>query len=288
MPRVHPAARAGFAALGAAAPPLAVEASFAAFRRVGPPTPVLPADRAVHDRARRGTLEVRGQEVATYAWGDPAAPAVLLVHGWQSRASRFAALAADLEAAGHHVRAFDGVAHGDSTGRRTTILDHLEILARLAEHPAGVTGLVGHSFGALAAGIALREGLVGGSLAAVATSPSFDQLVEGFVAATGLPVRLREPLARRIARGLFPGEPDPRTRFDLVRRPAPEDVPTLFVHDAGDRQVPHAYAHRLHAAHPGSRLLVTSELGHNRVLDSPEVRAVVVDHVAAGDRAPAR
>lgn len=284
MPRVHPSVRAGFRALGTIAPPLAVEAALAAFRRVGPPGQVREQDRPVHDRARRGTLRVRGHEVVTYAWGDPAAPGVLLVHGWRSRASRFAALAADLEAAGLHVLAFDGVAHGDSAGETTTILDHLEIVRRLADRPEGLAGVMGHSFGAFAAGVALHEGLPARSFAAVAAVPGFDHLTSSFAGHVGLPDRLREPLARRIARSLFPDEPDPRARFDLLLNPAPDGVPTLFVHDAGDREVPHAHAHRLHAAHPGSRLVVTSELGHNRVLDAPEVRATIVEHVTSSLR----
>ncbi|MCF4121951.1 alpha/beta hydrolase [Antribacter sp. KLBMP9083] len=281
MPRVHAAVRAGFRTLATVAPPLAVEAAFAAFRRVGPPGRVRDQDRAVHERARRGTLHVRGHEVVTYAWGDPAAPPVLLVHGWKSRASRFAALTADLEAAGLQVLAFDGVAHGSSAGRTTTILDHLEILNRIADRPAGLAAVVGHSFGAFAAGVALHEGLPARNFTAVAAVPGFDHLTSSFAGAVGLPDRLREPLARRISSGAFPGEPDPRTRFDLLLNPAPEAVPTLFVHDAGDREVTHAHAHRLHAAHPGSRLVVTSGLGHNRVLDAPEVRAMIVEHVTS-------
>ncbi|WP_125777778.1 alpha/beta fold hydrolase [Antribacter gilvus] len=281
MPRVHPLVRTAFATLGTVAPPVALAASVAAFRRVGPPTPVRSTDRPVHDRARRGELAVRGERVATYAWGDPAAPPVLVVHGWQSRASRLAAIVTDLEAAGFRPVAFDAPAHGDSSGRFTTILDFLEILQRLRDDTGEPQAVVGHSFGAFAGGIALHEGLGAHGFVGIASAARFDLLSDTFAATVGLPTSLYERLAGRIATAVFPDEPDPRRRFDLLARPAPAHVPALFVQDADDHEVSLGFARRLHAAHPSSRLVVTSGLGHNRVLDAPAVRAEILAHVVA-------
>ncbi|MCP2265717.1 alpha/beta fold hydrolase [Promicromonospora thailandica] len=279
MPRIHPAVRAAFRTTGRLAPSLAVTAAYRLFRTIGPRTPVREADRATHERARRGELRVAGERVATYAWGDPAGSPVLLVHGWQSRASRFARLVDDLEQAGHHVLAFDGVAHGDSTGRRTTILDHLAIARRIADDAGPFAGVVGHSFGGLAAGIALAEGLPGAVLATVAAVPSFSALNAGFLRTIDMPPALDARHAALVAARLFPADRDPVDRFDLLRHPAP--APALFVHGTRDREVPAAAARALHAAHPRSRLLEV-DAGHNSALDEAAARAAVVGHVAAG------
>ncbi|GGM23520.1 alpha/beta fold hydrolase [Promicromonospora citrea] len=277
MPPMHPAVRATFRTAGRLAPPLAVAAAYQVFRTLGPRTPVRDADRATHERARRGELRLAGERVATYAWGDPAGPPVLLVHGWRSRASRFARLVDGLEQAGHHVLAYDGVAHGDSTGRRTTILDHLAVARELVERSGAPVGVVGHSFGGLTAGIALTEGLRGGALVALAAVPSFADLNRGFLETVGLPPALHARHSRLVARRLFPDDPDPVARFDLVHRPAP--VPALFVHGTRDREVPPAASRALHAAHPDSRL-VEADAGHNSVLDADETVAAVVEHLA--------
>lgn len=284
MPRIHPAVRAAFRITGRVVPPLALEAAYRTFRTVGPRTPVRPDDRATHERARRGELDLAGERVVTYEWGDPAGTPVLLVHGWQSRASRFARLVEDLELAGHRVLAYDAVAHGESTGRYTTILDHLAIIRRTQDGAGELAGVVGHSFGALAAGIALGEGLPAGAFAAIAAVPSFDAVNDGFLRAIDLPRALDARHARRVATGIFPAEPDPAGRFDLLRRPAP--VPALFVHGDRDREVPAAASRALHAAHRGSRLLVLPG-SHNRVLDDADARAAVVDHIAAHAARPA-
>jgi pimeloyl-ACP methyl ester carboxylesterase len=277
--RILAVARAGLVGLSVAAPPLAVEAAYRMFRHVGAPAPVRAADRAVHERARRGRVHVHGYDVATYSWGDPAAPPVLLAHGWQLRAARFAVLVEALEAADLRPVAFDGPAHGASTGRRTTVLEHVAAMRAVQETTGPLAAVVGHSLGGLAAGLAVRDGLAADRYVAIAAPTGFDSVVGTFRRRAGLPDRLHEPLCERVARGLFPGVDEARARLDLTRRPVPAGVPALFVHDVDDPLHGSGEARRLHAAHPGSELLVTAGLGHNRLLDDPDVVAAVVQHV---------
>ncbi|MGV9195387.1 alpha/beta hydrolase [Microbacterium sp. MC2] len=85
-----------------------------------------------------------GAEVVTYEWGD-GDRTVVLIHGWNGRASQFATLARELVAEGYRVVAFDAPAHGASSGRHTYIHDWT---ARLSvEHaalPPGTAVLVIH------------------------------------------------------------------------------------------------------------------------------------------------
>src|SRR5690606_26867194 len=60
-------------------------------------------------------------------------------------------------------------------------------------------------------------------------------------------------------------------RLDLRRHVVRVRADVLFIHDRDDREVPIAASEALHYAMPGSRLLVTAGLGHNRILRSPGV-----------------
>lgn len=281
MPYVPAAVSTGFRVLSAVAPPLAVRLAARTFWRFGPPSPVRPADRAVHERAVRGTLAVDGERVATYRWGDPTAPAVLLVHGWKSRASRFAGLVTALEEVGLGVVSFDGVAHGDSTGRRMSAIDHMAAIRAVHDAEGPFSAVVGHSLGGLAAGLALHDDFPTARFVSVSTMTGFDALAESFLRLVGMPSSLHEPFCRHVER-TFPGDVrDIRARIDLVTHPVPARVPTLFVQDDDDRMSLPDGARRLHAATPGSRLLVTHGLGHNRILDDPDVVAAAVAHVTA-------
>ena len=76
--------------------------------------------------------------------------------------------------------------------------------------------------------------------------------------------------------------------FDAVFQASQVDpVPTLVVHDRGDRQTPYADAARLVASLPDARLVTTDGLGHRRILqDRAVVRQVaafvVSDELQAG------
>ncbi|MFD2792052.1 alpha/beta hydrolase [Promicromonospora vindobonensis] len=298
MPLTQRATRATFRVLGRAAPPAAVALGSALYWRTGAPAPVRPADRAVHDAARQAPLAHRptahrGRDpradtagtvtVATYSWGEPGAPAVLLVHGWRSRASAFGRIIEDLTGAGLRAVAYDAPGHGASGGRRRTGLDDLAIIRRLSDaEDAPWAAVIGHSLGVLAAGIALHEGLEAERFTAISGLTSARVTTDGFVRTAGIPWALRDRFAAGAQRYALPDHPDVYERFDLLRRTVPASVPALWVHDAGDRVNPHHLSEQLHEAHAASsELFTTTGLGHNKILGDPPVRSRIQDHLAA-------
>ncbi|PUB25578.1 serine aminopeptidase S33 family [Promicromonospora sp. AC04] len=294
MSKTQRAARASFRVLGRAAPPLALTLGAATYWRAGAPATVRPADRAVHDSARRGTLAhhptFRGGRdaggtvtVTTYTWGEAGAPAVLLVHGWRSRASAFGRIVEDLTGAGLRVVAYDAPAHGASGGRHRTGLDDLAIIRRLSDaENAPWAAVVGHSLGVLPAGIALHEGVKAERFTAISGLTSVRAATDWFVRTAGLPWDLRDRFATAAQRYGLPGHPDVYERFDLLTRTVPTSVPTLWVHDTGDPINPHLLSEQLHEAHATSgELFTTTGLGHNKILGDPAVRSRILDHLAA-------
>jgi hypothetical protein len=53
----------------------------------------------------------------------------------------------------------------------------------------------------------------------------------------------------------------------------------MVVHDRGDREVPYDDGVAAAATWPGARLVSTTGLGHRRLLDEPEVVAMVANFV---------
>jgi dienelactone hydrolase len=266
---MHPATTAHVAAVRAAdriSPALAGRLALPLFRRVGPPLPVRPTDRAVHEHADRGTITVRGRTVVTYSWGH-GPQTVLVVHGWRGRASQFGAIVRELRAGGFRVVGFDAPANGDSGGRRTDIRDSLAAIDELQHRHGMFHAVIGHSFGALAALTAVHEGIATRGVVAIAGMGDARFLVDSFAARVGVWPATADVLARRFARRVLPDVAEPFARFDAVRHPLPDGVPLLLVHDRGDREVPIGESQRLHAAHgERSRLLLTAGAGHSRVL----------------------
>ncbi len=281
------ATRAALVVLSAVAPPVAGELGYRLWRSLGRPEPVHPRDAAVHARAERGILDLDGIPVATYTWGS-GPEVVLLVHGWRSRASRFAALVDDLESPGRTLVAFDAPGNGDTPGDRTSILDYARIVRLLAARHGGVTAIVAHSFGVLCSFIAVREGVAVDRIVGLAGIHDADEIVRQFAREAGLGTRAKRGLRTRIERRFFAGIPDLWRRFTAELDPADTRTSVLLVHDVGDPRVGFAQSERIRDAHTGPvRLVATEGLGHNRLLGDPGVVATVAEFLD-GPRVPDR
>ncbi|WP_406200870.1 alpha/beta hydrolase [Kitasatospora sp. NBC_01560] len=267
------------------APGPAGRAAFELFRHPVRRGRVRTREREVHEQATTERLDVGGRQVVVYQWGDGARP-VLLLHGWQSRASRFAAFVPRLRALGLSPVAFDAPGHGESGGRRATVLDLREISARLQERYGDFEAVVAHSLGVNAAFLALRGGLRAGRLVAVAGVSEFSYLPAAFCAELGLNAVLEREVGRHMEQRMFPGVADVPEYFDAARRPEEIGLPILVVHDEGDDMVGIDHARRLKAAY-GDRLdlVVTQGLGHRRILVEPAVVDRAVAFLADGREA---
>lgn len=273
---------AGLRAGGAVSPPVAGRLALRLFFTTTPRMTVREVDRATHEAAQRERIRIRGSEVVAYRWGH-AERAVLLMHGWQGRASQFAPLVRELVSAGFRVVAFDAPAHGGSGGRRTDVRDWVEAAARLQRTDGPFHALVGHSFGGFAALTAARTVVPSPRVAVVAGGASPAAFLAEFSRALHLEPAVTASLERRFA-ARFGLDPDGiAAAYDAIRDPLPSGTELLVVHDRDDRRMPDADAVRVHAAHAGrSQLLRTDGLGHNRVLAADPVLDAIVAFADGG------
>ncbi|WP_461164539.1 alpha/beta fold hydrolase [Arthrobacter sp. R4-81] len=250
--------------LESVAPPLAAETAYSLWVRPGKRKPVHETERYVMEHARRSTIRMRGRRVAVYRWGT-GSRAVLLVHGWQSRAAAFAPLVRELRAAGRTIVAFDAPAHGESSGLRTDVRDYAGIIAELGRQHDGFEAIVAHSFGTPSAALAIRGGVRVGRLVTVNGAADFEYLLQSFAHKLGLSRSSVLAVRRRTERRLFPGSTDIWTSLSATA-PLPVEVPWLVLHDDADTMIGLDQAHALLAAHASTTLVVTHGLGHNRPL----------------------
>ncbi|WP_430647055.1 alpha/beta fold hydrolase [Agromyces sp. GXS1127] len=273
---------AGIRAAESVSPEASAALALPLFMRLGGRLPVRPADRAVHETARRSTIRVRGRELATYEWGS-GPDTILLAHGWRGRASQFGPIVRELRAEGARLVAFEAPGNGESAGRRTDIRDWLAAIEAMQSREGRFHTIIGHSFGAMAARAAISDGVAAGSLVAIAGPSRARYLVDAFAGRIGLRSGTADVLAARFARGILPDVADPWSRFDGAARPLPGHVPLLVVHDRGDREVPASEGIRLHDAHGArSRLVLTHGAGHNRVLGADATLDAVTAFVTGG------
>ena len=226
--------------------------------------------------ARQSFLRHRGRHIATWRWGSPDAPAVLLVHGWGGRATQMRCFVAHLAAAGFRVIAYDQPAHGLSEGRLTGLPDFADVLLAVARHHGKVRAVISHSLGGPAAAIALARGL--DAARAVLISPPSDLVgySRRFARWLALPERVRRSMQAAIEErfGVRWSELEIARVAPLLRAEA------LVIHDRQDTQVPWRQGAALARHWPGARLMSTAGLGHGRILEDDAVARAAVDFIA--------
>ncbi len=234
------------------------------------------------------TVTAQGAAVRGHVWGT--GPVVYLVHGWGGRGSQLAGFVEPLVATGHRVVLFDGPAHGDSDPgpagpRRTHGVELGRALDAVAARFGPAEAVVAHSLGTIATYLALRFGWLGTRrLVLVAPMVEAGSLFDGFQAALGFGERTRQAFDRAVDRlvGI------PVADFDArVQAAYAGPIPTLVVHDVGDRQTAYAEARALVETLADARLVATEGLGHRRVLRDPDVIARVTAFIRGEDRVEA-
>ena len=230
--------------------------------------------------ARRRTVASATGPVAVYEWGPATAPAVLLVHGWEHRASFWGAWVAPLLAAGYRVVALDGPAHGESSGRQVTLTGFGGAVQAVVNTLGGVRAIVAHSFGAASvAGLPVRlpAGAALPRLVLMSAPVGPRVVAERFADFLHLP----HELVARIAAHIEQNTGRPADSFAAAASgPSIGAEKVLVLHDEADEIIPFAESRQIVAAWPGAVLHATRGLGHNRILRDAGVVQTVVRFLA--------
>jgi pimeloyl-ACP methyl ester carboxylesterase len=222
------------------------------------------------------TRRVLGCGVHVLQWGDTG-PAILAQHGWRGRTTQFRLLAEALVPRGLRVVAVEGPGHGRTPGAAATPRILADNLLAVAREVGPVAGVIGHSLGGAATGVAIEFGLPADRIVLIGSPTRVSRLVRDFAASLGLPraalAALEVHLDRHAGR--------PATQLDLVVLAPRLGVRGLIVHDSDDEVIPLAEARELLDAWPAAESLFTAGLGHRDVLASPVVIERVVDFLLA-------
>ena len=252
-------------------------------------------ERTLLDEAEQLSLAGPSGPLAVYRFGR--GPLVLLVHGWNGRATQLGAFVPALVQAGYQVVAFDAPGHGASAGSRSSIVAFANafdtVVDAVRPFCQPIHGVVTHSLGgsaaAFAMGRALAQGERGGDaafsrtrLVFIAPPTDMREVTGQFSSALGLGDETLSEMQRVAEQRL-------RTRFDeanTLRLASSINLPLLVLHDHEDRAVSIEHGRRLVEAWPDAELGVTTGLGHNRILRDENTVRRATNFIRAGSSRP--
>lgn len=249
--------------------------------RTPPRSARLPCEKRILDRGERRVFRSQRKKVVAWFWGE-SPRTVLLVHGWGGHAGRLSRFVGPLLDAGFSVMAIDAPAHGDSDGRQTGLPDVASAILAAEEFAGPLAGVIGHSMGAAAAVLAVRDGLRVERVVLLAPPTNPEEFSARFARSLCIPPAVREKMKHRLTER----HGWQWARLRLLACVPDHPVPLLIFHDARDAKVPLRDGEAILTAWQGAAIVRTRGLGHHRIARSPDVISSAVRFLSAGVRRP--
>lgn len=209
---------------------------------------------------------INDKDITTFTWQPTIAgdtPTVLLVHGWSGRGTQMGPFAEPLTDAGYRVISFDAPAHGRSSGKQTNLFEISDTMLALQEIYGEFDSVISHSFGGPCTSLAIQHGLKTNRFVSICPPATTIGLIDKFCHALLLNKQTRQNLVDRITADF--GE-HVWQELSMKNSIAGVDIPGLVIHDAHDEDVPWQEGQAVAYAWNNAPLMITSGLGHRRVL----------------------
>lgn len=224
-----------------------------------------PEDHAALATAVRIDVDHLGTRLALWAWGRGLP--VLLLHGWESRASHMAAFVPALVQAGFRVLALDAPCHGHSEGTATDAVDYGRAVVSTVDAVGTPFAIIGHSVGSAAGLYAFSRGVWPHASVHLAGPSSMERVLRRGSALAGLDDVGTQQVLERMTGQI--GEP--LEVMGLQRLQPGFRHRALILHDPKDREMPYEESVALAQAWDGSTLQPVEGVGHRRILREPHV-----------------
>ncbi|MBX2964346.1 MAG: alpha/beta hydrolase [Cyclobacteriaceae bacterium] len=226
--------------------------------------------------AKKFFVQAAGKKIQCYRWGE-SSKSVVVVHGWAGRATQFRRFIKPFTHAGYQVIGFDGPAHGQSEGKRTTIVEFEETLKEIYNIIGEPDAIIAHSFGGGAVLFSAKNGLPVKKIINIASPTIGDEIINTYLKAIGGSEKTKVFFKKFIEQKY--GKPFDAFTASHIIREINQPVELLLVHDEDDKEVSLAHPLELVRLYPSARLLKTKGLGHTRILKDNQVIQEIVTFV---------
>lgn len=216
------------------------------------------------------------REIRTYEYGK-SDKKVLLAHGWSGRGTQLAKIAEALVEQGYMCISFDAPAHGKLNGKMSMMPFFIQAIHYMDAQYGPFDAVIGHSLGGMSSLRAIRQGLKTDKLVIIGTANKISEITRHFAQI----MKMNDKVARKMKAYL-----DKRFNEDMDVLSGGESakhvkVPTLVIHDKKDVDVPVNSAYEIHEELENSELMITSGLGHRRILGNQKVINKITTFIAA-------
>lgn len=251
-------------------PTMAAKSAYQLFTT--PPPLINPIEAPSLPQAEPFQLDINGMKAQGYRWSPeiPGKYKVLLVHGYRSQALKFEHMVLPLLEKGFTVLAFDGPAHGKSTGKHIQPFNYMKMILAIEAMEGPIYAFVGHSLGGLALALAMERIAFIDSRKLILIAPAVEshRSINNFFSI----VPVREKVRNRFREFVEQLAGYPIHYFSIVRILQNVSMQVLWIHDKDDLICPLEDAQPLIDKQlPHIEFYITENLGHNKIYRDSEV-----------------
>ncbi|MEJ7682198.1 MAG: alpha/beta fold hydrolase [Segetibacter sp.] len=216
------------------------------------------------NRQKKLSFEFRNHQIHGFRWRPETENGhkILICHGFDSNSYKFARYIDPLLNIGFEVFAFDAPAHGLSTGKTITALIYSDMILKVNADYGSFYGMIAHSFGGIAVALAIEK-IRNNSLkklVLIAPSTETTRSLNDFCGYLYISDKLKEGLEKLIVQ--IGGQPS--SWYSVARVIQSVTIPTLWLHDKGDKITPYEDMHFLTELNlPSVKFVITEGLGHS-------------------------
>ncbi len=251
-------------------PPLAQKLAAILFttpKRHKPPQ----AEKELLKTGVRGELTLGQGKIVYWRFGSSEHPLIVTSHGWSGRGGQFREFVPELLRSGFQVILFDHLGHGESSGKRSSVAAYADgILALqkfLESQDQKIEAFITHSVGGPSVLLILKRGLDLNKIVVIAPPDSLINYSKHFAKLLGMTENARLRMQQHFEKLLNFHWAEMELPYSVQNL----NVKALFIHDEDDWDVALESSMAYVKAWPGSELLQTRGLGHNRILKDKNV-----------------
>jgi len=211
-----------------------------------------------------------GDGLSAARWGSSERK-VLLMHGWESRATQLYNFVPGLVAQGFEVIGIDAPGHGRSKPGRANPVVFSKAICSANEKLGPFYGAIGHSMGAAAVSLAMESGVRFHKVVLISSPSNMYNVLVSFATGIGLPKKatslfiaaIEEEVGRPVV------ELDVKRVFEALKPRA------LVIHSRNDKEIPFENYNLILNACPGLESLTPGFLGHRRIVRDKGIASAV-------------
>lgn len=200
---------------------------------------------------------------------------VLFVHGWSGRSTQIFMAADMLLERGYMLISFDAPAHGYSEGNTTNMDEFVACIKQIEKEFGPFVSAIGHSLGGMSLFNAISEGFTLKNLVTIGSGDTVSAVINNFVKNLELKPKIAKKL-KSFYDKQFNRDVDEHSSHIKAKDVL---IPTLLVHDDKDGDVAVSCSLNIRQNLQNSTLLITSGLGHTKILRDNDTMLQVVNFI---------